>query len=180
MTKPAWWWAGKQICKAHEDLKYVHKRATSSAPTQSLPWWMCTRKMHSKAYERTQRQPRSRARVLSITLLTHIRFLKSLRSTASPILSHFHTLLHHTLSLTHTQFPLQRLEPIPVKHSIFYQTLPSQSSLRTLSSHNFQLLVWSNPSTAFVVQVSITIQWPCDLHKYGPKEQSATLQGPST
>lgn len=84
-------------------------------------------------------------------LLTHIRFLKSLRSTASPILSHFHTLLHHK----HSLLPLQRLEPTPVKHSIFYQMLQSQYSLRTFSSHNFQLLMWSNPSIAFVIQVSI-------------------------
>lgn len=38
MTKPAWWWAGKRIYKAQEDLKYVHKHATLRAPTQSFPY----------------------------------------------------------------------------------------------------------------------------------------------
>lgn len=57
MTKPAWWWAGKRIYKAHKDLKYVHKRATSSAPTQSLPWWTHTQKCTRKHMSTHKKQP---------------------------------------------------------------------------------------------------------------------------
>lgn len=113
---------------------------------------------------------------LWITLLTHIRFPKSLRSTASLILSHFHTRLHHTNSL----LPLRHLEPVSCKHSVFYQILQSLSSLRTFSPHTFQLIVWSNPPMAFVIKVSRTRQWPCNLHNVESEEQCAKLQRSST
>lgn len=64
----------------------------------------------------------------NIMLLTHIRFLNRLRSTASPILSHFHTLLHLTLSssysvwiqfLSDTQFSTKCLNlKFPLEHSV--------------------------------------------------------------
>ena len=166
----------QRIYKAHEDLKNVYKHATSRAPTQSLPWWTRTRENVLKNTWVCTKATVWSPGPLRITLFAHIRFLKSLRSTtASPILSHFHTLLHHT----HTHTHLPRLEPISVKHSIFNKCSNPNLPLRTFTSRYFQWLVRFNPSTALVIQVFIIIQWPCDLHKDGPDEQRAVLQGPS-
>lgn len=61
----------------------------------------------------------------SIALLTNIRFLNGLRSTASPVLSHFHTLLCLTLQL-------QRLDSIPVGHSICTLNASISNSLQNI------------------------------------------------
>lgn len=84
---------------------------------------------------------------LWITLLTHIRFLKSLRSTASPILSHFHTLLCRTLTAPITasgahscQTPNFRPHaPVP----IFPRNIESASFPTTLRSNLSTRLLWS-------------------------------------
>lgn len=76
----------------------------------------------------------------NIALLTNIRFHR--RSTASPILSHFHALLRLTLQL-------QRLDSVPVRNSIYHQMLKSQISFRTFSSREFQAscVIWVSVPT---------------------------------
>lgn len=114
----------QRIYKAHEDLKNVYKHATSRAPTQSLPWWTRTRENVLKNTWVCTKATVWSPGPLRITLFAHIRFLKSLRSTtASPILSHFHTLLHHTH--THT---------LTAPGANFCQTLNFQQMLQSQSS----------------------------------------------
>lgn len=59
---------------------------------------------------RVQRETRSGDCVLCITLHSHIRFLKSLRSTASSILSHFHT---HCSSVESGDSSCQEVDLLP-------------------------------------------------------------------
>lgn len=97
----------------------------------------------------------------NIMLLTHIRFPTRLRSTASPILSHF-----HTRSVSGSQLQLQRLDSIPV---FFPLTLSLQKCFETFSLYYVKHLMWFE---------SLYLQLPCDLHRNGLR--SRVLQGPFT
>lgn len=91
----------------------------------------------------------------NIMLLTHIRFPTRLRSTASPILSHFHTLLR-----------LRLTAPITASgfNSCHFSTnsLSLQKCFKTFSLYYFKHLMWFE---------SLYLQLPCDLHRNGPRSR---------
>lgn len=81
-------------------------------------------------------------------LLTHIRFLNRLRSTASPILSHFHTLLRLTLSA-------------PITVSGFNSCQALNFPLNARISSFLQNTQFTSFPACYVIPVSTSTQLPC-------------------
>lgn len=115
MTKPAWWWVGKRIYKAQEDLKYVHKCATSSAPTRSLPSWTRTHTQKKKnVVKSTWVHTKSSQRLQPGSSLDHALHPHPLSK--KPEVNSFPyslSLSHPAPSQTFTAPIIQCLEPIP-------------------------------------------------------------------
>lgn len=83
----------------------------------------------------------------------------------------------HTLTAPITASGANSCQTLNFQTSAPISIFPLEHSVHIISSY------FCDPTspTALVIQVSsITVQWPCDVHKDGPEEQSATLQGPLT
>lgn len=86
-----------QMNETHEHFNYVYKMQVQVHPHYPPTLGDMTNTQNALNHEDARATVHVRGPP-NIMLLTHIRFLNRLRSTASPILSHFHTLLCLTLT----------------------------------------------------------------------------------